>query len=138
MFSSFEFLLILVNVYRLRGHAPNQIALIVNVIVAWYEPTLYVGSLVRIHETDALFPDIRDRASDPKLATDVALVVDAVIDPEHGAAVPLFPGLAALQVYVSLSCTDGGLATDGPPVGLKSLVTCRTMLPLPPCDVRMK
>ena len=95
--------------------------------------------MVRVQEIEALFPPMRDRASDPKVDTFVWAVVDEVMEPLQGVAVPLFPGLATVQVYLSASPAVGGVATDGPPAGLKSPVICSTMLPFPPAAVvRMK
>ncbi len=117
----------------------RQLALMVTVTVAEYDPVLYLGSFVNAHVREAVFPPIKDRASAPNVATLVALVVAAVMDPLHAVAVPLFPGAATVQEYFSASPAVGGVATDGPSMGLKSDVTCSVMLPLPPAAVvRMK
>jgi hypothetical protein len=111
----------------------------VNVTVPEYEPVLYFGSFVNVHPTEALLPAMSDRASAPNVATFVALEVEAVTDPLHAVADPLLPGAATVHTYFKTSPAVGGVATDGPPAGLKSPVTCRVIEPLPAAaDVRTK
>jgi hypothetical protein len=105
------------------------------VTVAEYDPVWYLGSFVKVHPIDAVFPPMSDRASAPNVATLVALAVVAVTAPLQAVAVPLFPGAATVHVYLSASPALGGVATEGPLIGLKSDVTCSVMLPVPPVAV---
>src|ERR1700720_459995 len=98
----------------------------VKVTVALYDPTLYAASFVNPHTTEAELPAVAECASAPKVATDVAAVVLDVWVPLQ----PV-PGDATVQVYFRASPADGGLATDGPPAGEKSVVTCAVMVPAP-------
>jgi hypothetical protein len=70
-----------------------QLALMVKVIVAAYEPGAYAGSSTRLQLTVALLPARFELAAAPKLATDVAAVVLAVCAPEQAVA-----GASAAQV----------------------------------------
>ena len=110
----------------------SQVALIVYVTVAEYEPVTYTGSLVSVQAVDPVLPAFVECALAPKVATAVAAVVLDVCDPPQAV-----PGAATVQVYARVSPPDGGDATEGPPEGLKSDVTCNWMLPVPPvCVVR--
>lgn len=71
-------------------------------------------------------PAFAELAPAPKVATLVDAVVLAVNDPEQ----PV-PGVDTVQMYFRLSPAEGGVATEGPPAGLKSVVICSVILPLP-------
>jgi hypothetical protein len=87
---------------------------------------LYLGSFVRVHDVVAVDPAVSVCASAPKVATGVDELVEAVWLPLQGVATPVAP-----QVYLSASPAVGGVVTEGPLAGLKSLVTFRVMVPLP-------
>lgn len=75
---------------------------------------------------EALFPAFPEPAPAPNVATFVEAAVLDVREPLQ----PV-PGDATVQVYVSASPAEGGVATEGPPAGLKSEVTFRVMVPAP-------
>jgi hypothetical protein len=103
-----------------------HVALIVKVTVAAYVPVAYWGSSVRVQATEPVLPATADLAPAPNVVTEVPEAVLAVCDPEQAV-----PGLVTVQVYASVSPALGGVATDGPPVGLKSVVTFNVMVPFP-------
>ena len=104
--------------------------MIVNVPVAEKVPVLYLGSLVKVQPTEPEVPAAAECASVPKVATDVAAAVLAVTLPVHCVA-----GEATEQVYFNVSPAVGGVATEGPPAGEKSVVIRSVMVPLPPAWV---
>ncbi len=79
-------------------------------------PDLYTGSLVNDQTVVPLDPANAECVSAPNVTTVVFNRVLAVVEVVH--AVPT----DAVQVYVSESPTEGGVATDGPLVGEKSEV----------------
>jgi hypothetical protein len=92
--------------------------------------------LLRIQLTDDATPALGEWAAVPNVATLVVAVVEACTEPLHAVA-----GLGTEQLYFRVSVPVGGLATEGvfPVPLLKSVVTCSTMLPVPPDSlVRMK
>ena len=80
--------------------------------------------------TEAEFPPVVECTFAAKVARFVWDVVELVCVP-----VQAVPGLWTVHVYSNPSPAESGVATDGPPVGLKSLVTFNVMLPPPPVAV---
>ena len=94
---------------------------------------MYCGSLASVQLTEAEFPARAELAPAPKVVTEVWAVVLEVCVPLQAV-----PGAAAVQVYVSVSVPFGGVATEGPFAGEKSVVTFNVILPVPvDCVVRI-
>jgi len=74
--------------------------------------------LVSVQPTEPELPATAELAPAPNVATEVVDAVLDVCDPLQDVA-----GDETLQVYESASPAVGGVPTDGPPVGEKSVVT---------------
>ena len=92
--------------------------------------------MLRTQLTEDATPAFGEWAAVPNEATLVVAVVEACTGPVHAVA-----GLGTEQLYFKVSVFVGGAATEGvfPEPLLKSVVTCSTILPVPPDSlVRMK